>query len=77
MLVSALRVALAMKIVVNGEAREIQGGTTVARLVELIGSRVGAVAVEVNREVVPRAEHETRVLREGDKVEVVHFVGGG
>ena len=66
-----------MKIVVNGEVREVTHGTTVAVLVELLGARVGAVAVEVNREVVLRTEHATRVLREGDKVEVVRFVGGG
>ncbi len=66
-----------MMIVLNGAAREIQCATTVTQLLDPLGARVGAVAVEVNREVVPRSEHATRVLREGDRVEIVHFVGGG
>ncbi|MBI3072184.1 MAG: sulfur carrier protein ThiS [Deltaproteobacteria bacterium] len=66
-----------MKIVVNGELRDVEAGTTVAAVLEQLGARVGAVAVEVNRDVVPRAEHSARALHDGDKVEIVHFVGGG
>jgi sulfur carrier protein len=46
-------------------------------LLEHLGLTEGPVAVEVNREVVPRAEHATHRLRDGDVLEIVHFVGGG
>jgi sulfur carrier protein len=67
-----------MKITLNGEAAEIDEGTTIAAL--LASRELGAggpVAVERNGEVVRRAEHESTTLAEGDHVEVVHFVGGG
>ena len=66
-----------MQITVNGELREVPGVTTVRGLVELLGLTDGPVAVERNREVVPRAEHLTTELTEGDVLEIVHFVGGG
>jgi sulfur carrier protein len=66
-----------MQITVNGEAREVPGGTTVRGLVEILGLTDGPVAVERNREVVPRAEHTSVVLTPGDVLEIVHFVGGG
>jgi sulfur carrier protein len=66
-----------MQILVNGEPREVPGGTTVRGLVELLGLTDGPVAVERNREVVPRAEHASTELGAGDVVEIVHFVGGG
>lgn len=65
-----------MKITVNGEARELPEGATVAELVAALGIS-GPVAVERNRDVVPRAEHATTRLADGDQLEVVHFVGGG
>lgn len=66
-----------MHLVVNGAAREIPDGTTVQGLIVLLGLGGGPVAVERNREVVPRKEHPEVVLREGDVLEIVHFVGGG
>ncbi len=66
-----------MQITVNGEPREIQEGTTVRSLIELLGLIDGPVAVERNREVVPRAQHDSTRLAEQDVVEIVHFVGGG
>jgi sulfur carrier protein len=66
-----------MKLVVNGDAIEIADGTTIAGLVTHLGLDAGPVAVERNREVVPRAEHATTRLLDGDHVEIVHFVGGG
>lgn len=65
-----------MKITVNGNATELPDGLTVAGLVQHLGL-TGPVAIERNRDVVPRAEHPTTVLAEGDHVEIVHFVGGG
>jgi sulfur carrier protein len=66
-----------MQVTVNGEAREIPDRTTVRALIELLDLAGGPVAVERNGDVVPRAEHTTTALAEGDVVEVVHFVGGG
>lgn len=68
---------VALKIVVNGEEREIELGATVSDLVRLLDIAPERVAVELNREVVRRARWAEVTLREGDRVEVVHFVGGG
>ena len=62
---------------VNGEAREVPVGTTVAGLLEMLGVGTGAVAVEINAQVVRRAQHPERTLAPGDQVEIVTFVGGG
>ncbi len=67
----------AMKLTVNGEHREVPDGLTVRGLVEHLGLTDGPVAVEKNREVVPRAEHASVALADGDAIEIVHFVGGG
>ena len=66
-----------MQITVNGEAHEVADGLTVRALVEHLSLTDGPVAVERNREVVPRADHVSVVLAAGDVVEIVHFVGGG
>lgn len=72
----------AMKVVVNGEAREVPDGVTIRALLEHLFAERGAleegpVAVEVNRTIVPRADHRVRVLAVGDVIEIVHLVGGG
>lgn len=66
-----------MKIIVNGEQREVPSGTTVTDLLSLLAIQVPHVAVECNREVIPRAKHAETALAEGDKLEVVTLVGGG
>ncbi len=66
-----------MKIEVNGEGRQLEGQVTVAALLELLGVAGGPVAVERNRQIVPRAEHASTLLADGDQIEVVQFVGGG
>lgn len=66
-----------MLLTVNGEALEAPEGITVRALVERLGLGEGPVAVERNREVVPRAEHALTTLAEHDVIEIVHFVGGG
>lgn len=66
-----------MNVQVNGEGREIEAGSTVANLLGELGITQPHVAVEVNLEVVPRAEHRDTVLNEGDRVEIVTLVGGG
>lgn len=66
-----------MRLVVNGEERQVGNSTTVKELLASLGLADTLVAVECNEEVVPRAQHEHTALNEGDRVEVVHFVGGG
>lgn len=64
------------EVTVNGERRSVPAGSTVATLVASLGLQ-GPVAVERNRELVPRAQHASTALAPGDELEVVHFVGGG
>lgn len=66
-----------MQITVNGEEKDVPEGVTVRGLIELLGLTDGPVAVERNREVVPRAEHPTTALGARDVLEIVHLVGGG
>jgi sulfur carrier protein len=66
-----------MKLSVNGEAQTHPDGLTVRGLVEALKLTEGPVAVERNREVVPRALHAETVLHDQDVVEIVHLVGGG
>lgn len=66
-----------MKVFVNGEEHEIEEGTTVAHLISRLALTPERVAVELNREVVRRTLWGETQLASGDRVEVVHFVGGG
>lgn len=66
-----------MTLHLNGEPREFPDGLTVAALVSQLGMKPDRVAVELNLEIVPRANWEATTLKNGDKLEVVHFVGGG
>jgi sulfur carrier protein len=66
-----------MQIQVNGEPREVPDGVTVRALLELLDVKAPRVAVEVNAEVVTRARHADTRLAQGDRVEIVTFVGGG
>jgi sulfur carrier protein len=66
-----------VKIVLNGEEREVPAGATLGKLIEGLSVAPERVAVELNREVVRRALWRETALTEGDRVEIVHFVGGG
>jgi thiamine biosynthesis protein ThiS len=66
-----------VRVRVNGEERELPEGATVARLLQELGIGTPRVAVERNREIVPKAEYSTTSLAPGDVLEVVEFVGGG
>jgi len=66
-----------MELTVNGEQKHVPDGLTVRGLIEHLGLTDGPVAVERNREVVPRASHADTPLATGDVIEIVHFVGGG
>ena len=65
-----------MRIQVNGEPLEVVAATVVA-LVEELGLDVRKVAVERNLEIVPRSLHGSTAIMDGDRIEVVQFVGGG
>ncbi len=66
-----------MELTVNGDKREVQEGTTVSKLLELLQVVPERVVVEVNLTILKRAEHPQTILKEGDQVEIVRFVGGG
>jgi thiamine biosynthesis protein ThiS len=66
-----------MQIQVNGQSRTANGGVTVADLLREMEIRPDRVAVEVNLEIVDRKEFDRRGLREGDRVEIISFIGGG
>ncbi len=68
-----------MKLQINGEERDFNNPapSTLAALVETLGMKADRVAVELNRDIVPRDRWALTPLNEGDRLEVVHFVGGG
>ncbi|MBO0912074.1 MAG: sulfur carrier protein ThiS [Acidobacteria bacterium] len=66
-----------MKLTINGEPREFRPLSTVSELLAQLGMKPDRVAVELNCELVPRARWATTEVSEGDKLEIVHFVGGG
>jgi len=66
-----------MKVSVNGEACELPEALTVAELVERVGLDGRRIALERNREIVPRSEYADTTLAEGDRVEIVRAIGGG
>lgn len=66
-----------MKITLNGEIRDIAEGATVAGLLEGLGFQPAGTVVEINGEIIDRTRFENAKLSEGDRVELVRFVGGG
>ncbi len=66
-----------IEIIVNGDKREIEAGSTVDDLVRQWASKDGPMAVEVNENIVSRSDWTLLHLNGGDRVEIVHFVGGG
>ena len=66
-----------MQIKLNGETKDVADGTTLLSLVEQLSLAPERLAVELNHEVIRRAEWHAVALSDGDRVELVHFVGGG
>ncbi len=66
-----------MRIFLNGEGQEIADGTTVEALVLSMTEDPRGIAIERNLEIVPKAEYAETLLQDGDRLEVVQFVGGG
>jgi len=66
-----------MTITINGEERKVDNAITVRALIEMLDLGKAACAAEVNKTLVPRREHDSRRLNEGDVIELVSLVGGG
>ncbi|MFA7429740.1 MAG: sulfur carrier protein ThiS [Rhodospirillaceae bacterium] len=66
-----------MKLTINGEPHDHQDGLTLAELLGAVGLDARKVAVERNREIVPKSQYGDVVLADGDALEIVHFIGGG
>jgi sulfur carrier protein len=66
-----------IRVQLNGEPRELPDGLSVAALLDQLGVRGERVAVEVNLDVVRREARSERLIVDGDRVEIVSFVGGG
>ncbi len=66
-----------MKIALNGESFDLASGSSLQHLLDLAGYAQRRVAVEINREIVPRSRHAEQQLADGDAVEIVHAIGGG
>ncbi|HLW80995.1 MAG TPA: sulfur carrier protein ThiS [Candidatus Acidoferrales bacterium] len=66
-----------MTVIINGERREIPDGLTVAELLEHLGIAAERVAIERNRDILPRTQWNGTAVEASDSYEIVHFVGGG
>ncbi len=66
-----------MQIFLNGQTLDLQAPISLALLLEQQGYAQRRVAIEVNRSIVPKSQHDQHLLSEGDKVEIVHALGGG
>jgi len=66
-----------MHITLNGEGIDIAEGSTVAGLLEHLQLQRERVAVEVNLDIIPKTAYDSHGLSDGDRIEIVHFVGGG
>ena len=66
-----------MQVYVNGELKELTGTPSLTELVTQLELPAARIAIELNREVVRRSEWDCTVLKDEDRIEIVHFVGGG
>ena len=66
-----------MKVFVNGEARELGRAPSLAELITELDLPAARIAIELNREVVRRSDWDSTMLKDDDRIEIVHFVGGG
>ena len=66
-----------MNLTINGENRILTPAATLSALIDQLGMKSDRVAIELNREIVPRDRWSETPLQDGDRLEIVHFVGGG
>jgi sulfur carrier protein len=69
--------SIGMDLFINGEKKSFADALSLAQLVEQLDMKGDRVAVELNRQIVPRAQWIDTLLKDGDRLEIVHFVGGG
>lgn len=68
---------MTVSIMLNGEKKELDSAVTVSELIRSLGIRTGAMAVEINQKIVPKTDYDNVTITDGDRVEIVTFVGGG
>ena len=66
-----------MELKINGNVKEVKEGISISNLLEEMKTPAIGIAVELNREIIPRSSHESTVLKDGDELEIVKMVGGG
>ena len=66
-----------MRVFVNGDEKDFSPGISLAELIEQLDLPVARIAIELNREVVRRSDWGSTMLKDEDRIEIVHFVGGG
>ena len=66
-----------MRVFINGESKEISGTPSLAELIDQLDLPAARIAIELNRDVVRRSEWNSTILKDNDRIEIVHFVGGG
>jgi thiamine biosynthesis protein ThiS len=72
-----VRFSKVLRVYINGESREVQGNPSLADVINQLDLPAARIAVELNREVVRRSEWGGTMLHDEDRIEIVHFVGGG
>ena len=66
-----------MKLIINGEERSLENVSSVSSLLQQLGLKADRIAIELNREIVARGAWDSTTLSDGDRLEIVQFVGGG
>lgn len=66
-----------MRLIINGEEKIFQSAANIAELIAQLALKGDRIAVELNRDIVPRVNWSSAELHDGDRLEIVHFVGGG
>lgn len=66
-----------IRLTVNGESHDIEDGATIAQLIDTLRLTGRRIAVERNGDIVPRSQHASEQLSDGDRLEIVHAIGGG
>ena len=66
-----------MELIINGKTEQLPAGINAAQLIEQLGLSNERLAMEVNREIVPRSSFEAHIFKPGDQIEIVRAIGGG
>ena len=66
-----------MQLIINGESRELDDGISIAQMLERSDLTAKRIAVEVNEQIIPKGRHAQTLLHDGDKIEIIHAIGGG